>query len=313
MSLTKFIKLKEVKEKFEEFFPIKPTLDVKKEIIAKPYTNNYSLVGTAFDYLFRFIIEKENQGKVKIIKTLWIAEECLLLLKTFYSMNKGINKELVREMNEEQKTFELILKNFIEKFGKEKINELTNILAETKKLYKNYLISGKMDEKLIENSLILAQLDTIFRAGTSVLLSKNFIENFGKVNSKDVADLKNLISIIPKNLFRAKKLCILNPSFKEAELVHGADCDLIIDDTIIEIKTIKKLEFRSESFYQLLGYYILNEIGGITILGKIEINKLGIYYSRFGYLFQFNIQDVIDLNKIFEVKKWFVYYAKKLL
>jgi hypothetical protein len=44
MSLTKFIKLKEVKEKFEEFFPIKPTLDVKKEILAKPYTNNYSLV-----------------------------------------------------------------------------------------------------------------------------------------------------------------------------------------------------------------------------------------------------------------------------
>jgi hypothetical protein len=174
-------------------------------------------------------------------------------------------------------------------------------------------MSGQMDEKLIENSLILAQLDTILRAGTSVLLSKNFIENFGKVNSKDVADLKNLITIIPKNLFRAKKLCVLNPSFKEAELVHGADCDLILDDTIIEIKTIKKLEFRSESFYQLLGYYILNEIGGITILGKIEINKLGIYYSRFGYFFQFNIQDVIDLNKISEVKKWFVDYAKKLL
>jgi hypothetical protein len=54
-------------------------------------------------------------------------------------------------------------------------------------------------------------------------------------------------------------------------------------------------------------------MGGITILGKIEINKLGIYYSRFGYLFQFNIQDVIDLNKISEVKKWFVEYAKKLI
>jgi hypothetical protein len=32
MSLTKFIKLKEVKEKFEEFFPIKPTLNEKKKL-----------------------------------------------------------------------------------------------------------------------------------------------------------------------------------------------------------------------------------------------------------------------------------------
>ena len=56
MSLTSFLKIKEVKAKFRETFK-KPSIKLEGEILAPPQTKNYGLVGTAFDYLMRFVLE----------------------------------------------------------------------------------------------------------------------------------------------------------------------------------------------------------------------------------------------------------------
>lgn len=48
MSLTSFLKNKDVKDKFSQEFPI-PEFTIKKEILAPPLTNHFALVGTAFD------------------------------------------------------------------------------------------------------------------------------------------------------------------------------------------------------------------------------------------------------------------------
>ena len=77
MTLTKFLKLKDVKIKFQEFFP-KPQFKIKKPLLASPITPNYSLVGTAFDYLLRFLLES-SYSYVKSIH--WIAETSLKLLE----------------------------------------------------------------------------------------------------------------------------------------------------------------------------------------------------------------------------------------
>lgn len=56
VSLTSFIKIPEVSEKFRNEFRLSP-VKLEGEIKAKPVTTNYSLVGTAFDYLMRFYLE----------------------------------------------------------------------------------------------------------------------------------------------------------------------------------------------------------------------------------------------------------------
>ncbi|MCD6423792.1 MAG: hypothetical protein J7L42_06735, partial [Elusimicrobia bacterium] len=90
------------------------------------------------------------------------------------------------------------------------------------------------------------------------------VENLGNVDEKDVKDLKKLISTVKPEYFKAKKICILNPTFGIAsQLVGGADCDLVIDDAIVEIKTTKKLELMRRYFDQLIGYYILYNIGAL--------------------------------------------------
>lgn len=108
--------------------------------------------------------------------------------------------------------------------------------------------------------------------------------------------------------------CILNPVFgKGSDLVGGADADLIIDDTLIEIKTYKDLRLDRNWTNQLIGYYILNEIGKIDgIKEKIKINYFGIYYGRYGILYKFDVKPLFENVDFKKFIKWFVTKAKKV-
>ena len=83
-------------------------------------------------------------------------------------------------------------------------------------------------------------------------------------------------------MFKTESLCILNPIFGRASgLVGGADCDLVIDDTLIDIKTTKYLALKREYFNQLIGYYVLSKIDQIQGAPRgYAIRRLGIYFSR---------------------------------
>ena len=126
MSLKTFLTKPDVREKFSKEFE-KPKLQVKKEIIASPLTNHYSLVGTAFDYLLRFHVEYWNPQFAE--KQNWVAEGALLYLTDEYL-------------------------------------ELGEVLIKyAKKNLKRFLETGKCDYKLLESALLLAGLDPIYRAG----------------------------------------------------------------------------------------------------------------------------------------------------
>ena len=78
MSLTDFIKLPDVKAKFQAEFH-KPKFDVQQELLAtSPNGSNYRLVGTAFDYLLRFYIKYQNPHAKE---TRWVAEYALVYFK----------------------------------------------------------------------------------------------------------------------------------------------------------------------------------------------------------------------------------------
>jgi len=70
MSLTSFIKEPDVRKKFADTFSL-PKIDLKADLKAPPITTNYSLVGTAFDYLLRFYIKRHNPSART---SEWVAE-----------------------------------------------------------------------------------------------------------------------------------------------------------------------------------------------------------------------------------------------
>ncbi|MCD6423793.1 MAG: hypothetical protein J7L42_06740 [Elusimicrobia bacterium] len=81
MSLTSFLKNKDVKDAFKREFK-KPQLKLQGELLAPPLTNHYGLVGTAFDYLLRFYIKRINPNA---IEHPWVSEVSLYPLEVAQS------------------------------------------------------------------------------------------------------------------------------------------------------------------------------------------------------------------------------------
>ena len=174
------------------------------------------------------------------------------------------------------------------------------IISRSKEELASYLKKRQMSDSLIECALLLATLDPIFRAG----LGRDMV---GVIHKDDVQDLKNLISAVDPTLFTAKNLCVINPTFGSASvLVGGADADLVVDDTIIDIKTTKDLFLDRSAFDQIIGYYVLHYISSVGELNpKPTITKVAIYFSRYGYFYKMRLSELIDSATFPKFVRWF--------
>ena len=176
-----------------------------------------------------------------------------------------------------------------------------------KKNLRSYLETGKMGDKLIASALDLATLDVLVTAGYVPPLRQT------KPDKNDMEDLRQLISIINPETVKADHTCVLNPSFgPEAAKLMSAEGDIVIDDILIDIKTKKDLRIDRKIFNQLLGYYTLYRIGGIQgNPPNNQINKLGIYFSRHGYLHTYRVKDLINESMYPDFIAWFKKRAKQ--
>ncbi len=247
-------------------YPI-PKLDLEKyEIKAKPQTQNYSLIGTAFDYLLRFTIERNF--KASVVSSNWIAENTV----SFFEENQSVifgkyNFHASKNLLDKNKVFSKDISSRF-KFVKDIF------------FYRYVYKKKPLDVDILKECLFLAKLDYLFRAGYH---NRDSVDFFSE-SDLDVSDLKSLIEICPIEIFKPKKIVILNPTFGESSsLVGGADADFIIDDTLVDIKATKKMKITRPYFNQLLTYYLLSLIEKTEKRSTLTINKLSLYFARYGY------------------------------
>lgn len=266
MSLTSFLKISNIRKEFTNTFPFQAP-KLSRELLAPPQTKNYSLIGTAFDYLLRFHLERLNPNT---LTKPWVAQTGVELTKTKPKIHKQL-KALINAIRAGP--------------------------------YSDYIKTGNLSETVFASTIVLAKLDMIYRIGR---LEPNIMD----YENEDILDLKNLLSIVDDSLFKSQKFCTLNPIFGDASLlVGGADADMIIDETLIDIKTTKNLKFERDHYNQLIGYYILSKIGHIDGM-KGKIKKIGIYFSRHGILHTIPISQIDENPKFVSFVKWFEKEAK---
>lgn len=281
MSLTSFVERPDVKKELSRRFP-KPRYSMGAPILAPPQTTNYSQVGTAFDYLLRWYVHRLNP---EAVTSGWVAQAAV----------DGPLSPLVDEVTiYADGGLEVKSQNPLHKKAKQ-------ILKSAKASCAQYLRSGKITDGLLGNVLLLAQMDAMVRPGYIV------DEHFGKVDARDVADLKKLISVVDPQHFKAKRLCILNPTFGEgSRLVGGADADILIDGTLIDIKTTKSPYFNQRYYHQLIGYLVVSRIGGVDgAPSKAKIHNVAVYFSRHAQLASYRVKDMLDEPELVSFAEWF--------
>ncbi len=135
MGLTRMLQLKDVKEKFERGLKT-PNIDRNMKILA-PSLGHHSLVGTAFDYLLRFYIERLNP-KVKTED--WVAET----------------------IDVDQ--------------GSRTIKKMIKVLRSARRSYEEYIKTGILDDDICKTCLSLSHMDIIRRIGYTNWDFINFYE-----------------------------------------------------------------------------------------------------------------------------------------
>lgn len=144
-------------------------------------------------------------------------------------------------------------------------------------------IEGKENDlfKIATISQYLSNLDNFFRSGR--------YNPYFKHNDTINKMLIELIDRIPISQFKEQnpKEIHLNPVLSIPTL--NADADIILGNTLIDIKTVKDNSFTKSHLYQLGAYYAL-----ITKTKDIKIDNIAIYFSRHGQLMNYPIHDVFE-------------------
>jgi hypothetical protein len=265
VSLSTFVERKDVKE-YLRLNVAKPWFQVRAEIKAPPLTTSYGWTGTAFDYVMRFYLQKLNPcAKAR----LWLAEESIAILG-------ASRRESARTMR--------------------RVRGIVETARDGLRLYLKTRRDAKPGRDLIRAAIDLAQLDLVYRIG---------LLDLQRINEAMVEDIGNMLSLLRPEEFRAKRTCVLNPTFGAAsELIGGADGDVFLDGTLIDIKVNKNLELGRDIFNQLLGYFCLSCIGGVDGC-RSKVTCVAVYFARYGMLHRLPINSFVQTRRLPELLKWF--------
>lgn len=189
-------------------------------------------------------------------------------------------------MHIEQEREDLIASWSVDHLSSE-VKSLKDTFVEITQRRNDYIVGSRdLDVTLIVDSMVLGNLDAYYRSG--------YLNEQGVlyVSDKDIDDLLSLTKATNKysSFFNVSKTLICNPTFGNiTRLLGGADADLIIDDTLIDIKTESTFGYKAGHIRQLIGYYILS---CLTPSYTPEIKKLAIWNPRYCRYIYLAIEDI---------------------
>jgi hypothetical protein len=260
MSLLSFVKQPDVKAKIKSFRP--KTTKVSVPIKVSPRSKRYTLVGTAFDYLLRFEIQRLAPHA---IARPWVAEhapDCIWRgdekETSFYRhLAKDDQGVITPHRSVTTPTYADSLE--FEALAKELAGRLREVLDNAKTAHAAYLKNTsptkEQQENLAAHAIRLAKLEDTSRAG---MFNLTIDPRFELADQEDVDDLVAMLAIVPFGSLLHDQVMLLNPIFGDAsELVGGADADLITGDAFVDFKVTKESTVKAAYLDQLLGYFLL--------------------------------------------------------
>ena len=232
---------------------------VTSPMLAYPVTDHFALVGTAFDYLFRFEVQRRCP-KARAQK--WVAEIALGL----FGGDAGAEGQTARR-----------------------------VVRNARRAQANFVRSRKPSEELLsemaQHAIRLAKLDSLYRGGI-------FDPTAEEAGPRDVRDLLRLLRIVPFDgslgVLLKKGPVLLNPTFgKFSVLMGGADADLVAGDALIDLKATKFPEFTEEHLAQILGYLMLGDMYRESAPKRFpQVTKVGLYFARHAVLSTIDVENL---------------------
>ncbi len=294
MNVTGFIKTPEFKERINKSTISWAMRTPSGKLLAPPPNKEREHeVATAFHYLMNFHVEYLNRGK-KIHKRKWMSTSWL-------EQNSSLISEEYTPKDDEEKK--------VVKFYKYLNDNYQKLIP----VYERYIIEGEITDELLYFCLLLSKIEAeewIYKKIPVKYSNLRIPLFYTEPSPESIADLKNLHNLINPNDFRCYQKCYLNPvlSGREIYWLRDSFADLIIDDTLIEIKIYKEItqaKFKSH-IHQLLVYFLMSLVGQINPKRRKPLSEYDEYRVRIGEL---NLKP--QRNQRSPIKYFGIYYARQ--
>jgi hypothetical protein len=313
-----------LREKLAKEFPT-PEFKLKSELKAPLLTKNYSAVGIAFDYvLCKHIISLNENNHESDLDYVDIDDFSGLADYILYYPMDILPTSLQSKESEKLDSLEYFNKNLL--FPWSPIKSVNGKVIERQISYKKEILTNELllekfkryKEFLIEEHSNWSEFQEIkskWSESRNIFDDRSEKQKVHPAERHDINDVKDIIalhSLIDNKLFVTKQKCYIHPKFGEASARVGAKADLIIGNTLIDIKTTIKNGLSRSYFNQIICYYILSLIGGVN--GKAEekpIENIGIYFARHGTLWTLPVSQLGDEQKFENFRKWFISFLRR--
>ncbi|HII82401.1 MAG TPA: ribonuclease H-like domain-containing protein [Ferroplasma sp.] len=241
-----------------------------------PKTSNYSQIGTAFDYAFRFeLLRKYPHASEKQ----WVSELGAL--------------QIIANPDANMKKWK---------------DPAINTIESAKSARKQYYLSPNNSNlrKLVEMCFRLSHLDVVYR---ELKFPSGPVPKNGLMPAPQKQDVDDVVSMLSKSKnfldsrrFSQSSIIALNPTFGYySELVGGADADIITSFSLIDLKTSTHPNIGNYELAQIVGYYMLMQMNNENPL-QISLNRvsefptvhdIGMFFSRFGVEYMIPTNNII--------------------
>lgn len=298
MSLTSFLDIHDVAEGLKPLRPTSPR-KIDAALRVQPRTDHYGIVGTAFDYLLRFEIQRRA---AHAIVRRWVADHAADHICGTGGYDVVIDAEtgcVERSLNDSHPTPATETPNRVHAV-------VENAKSSVAACLKTRIPKDAQRAELAAHAIRLARLDTFIRAG-------RLDPQFEHADQEDVEDLLSMLQIAPFDLLLDSNTVLLNPTFGEASrAVGGADADLIAGDLLVDFKVTTTNAIHTTDLDQLLGYYLLARQHRRVDTTFPEIRRVAIYFCRYGYLWALDATAWTSHPEFPVVEEWFFKRAKEL-
>jgi hypothetical protein len=287
MSLTGFVAIKDVVERFKPFRP-QGGARARPSLLVPPRCTNPRLVGTAFDYLVRFEVQRLAPYATDFG---WVAEQVPDMLWRSLPDGRGyIGLDVFHESDCYMPPEEASER------ARAIIDKARDCLAG---YVRERTPTTDIQREMAAWAVRLAKLDVVVRA-------RKLDPDFETAATEDVEDHVALLGVVPFERLLHPTVILLNPVFGEAStLVGGADADLISGELLLDIKTTKALEMRTEYVNQLLGYFLLARKARAADPTFPEVKSVGLYFSRYGHLWTYDTAGWVSRPDFADTERWF--------
>lgn len=275
MNLTALVKQPAVRERIAQDIPrprMKPVADLLVPRAAKG--DNPQLMGTAYDYLLRF----------HLLRDFPFAAEGRWVPENWHDQMVDMGEQLPKELETWR-------------------NELRRITRRARRQQASFCGGEALSMALLRTTIQLADCEMYIRAGLPM-------DRLRQPSAAQAKELARLIEVTNWSLLRPKRRCLLNPTFGNGDCPVSADADLLIDDMLIEIKTVSKLQVTPEHWCQLIGYAALNEHFPIGNGKRVPIRRVGIYFSRHAHLVSWSLNELVDKKRFTSFATWLLKFAR---